>query len=93
MSETVHFVKRHTSKIAWGSVVTVLLALAAGWNDNRSTSQSNQDQVAKWHVERLAWQDRMEERLKALELQNAYNKGVADGVKEALTRTEKSAKN
>jgi hypothetical protein len=81
--------KAHGSKIAWGSVFTVLLALVAGWNDNRSTNVSNHDETARWHQESVEWREKMEARIEALEEQDSYNKGVIEGLKEGLTEKRK----
>lgn len=81
--------KQHGSKIAWAALIPVIAGLIAGWNDNRTNVQSNQDQVLKWHTERLQWQEKMEDRVSQLELRNAYS----DGFKDGLTKGEKHDKN
>lgn len=74
--------RQHKGKIAWTGVVAALLTLGAGVLEQRQTSSDNH--AAAWVKMNV-----MEQRIEALELKAAYQQGLSDGLKQALTANKK----
>lgn len=76
--------KKHAPKFAWTTVIGSIIALAIGILDQRQTSETNHN--AAWV--KMAG---LEQRIEALELQSAYQKGYDAGLK-SLTESANQCK-